>query len=252
MRVRGKPMAGQLKRVMVVSIILILLSWWQRVALPAPEALLPALLDDPVQVEVKRAPFEATVGGITYSVRPLYSYDIAGLVVSMHDSNAWWDWIHEAWNDRLNVVDLCVVYGENVRTGAYQGMHYSSGEFVCNFSTDSTERWRAFSLPALSNNHLLADQPALARRLRGVRVGDQVRVRGYLAEYSHNHGFAFFRGTSTTRLDTGNGACETIYVEDFELLHQGGRPWRVLFWVGIAGVLCSVVGWFMLPPVLND
>jgi hypothetical protein len=170
----------------------------------------------------------------------------------MHDSAAWWDWIHDAWNDRLNVVDLCVIYGENARSGAYQGMEYSSGEFECRFQTSSNDRWRAFSLPALSNNHLLADRPELARRLRNVHVGDQVRVRGYLAQYSHNHGFTFFRGTSTTRLDTGNGACETIYVEDFEILRRGEPVWRALFWIGFAAMALCAVLWLRAPPVLDE
>ena len=33
----------------------------------------------------------------------------AGLVVSKHDADTWWDWIHRAWNDHLNVTDLCVI-----------------------------------------------------------------------------------------------------------------------------------------------
>jgi len=237
---------------LLAGFLLTATAWWERDELPEPRALRGELREDPLQVAVQRAPFQTTVGGVTYSVRPLYSYDISGLVVSMHDSDSWWDWIHKAWNDRLNVVDLCVIYGENARSGGYLGLNYSSGEFVCNVSTSSTERWQAFSMPALSNNHLLADSPALASRLRQVRVGDQVRIRGYLAEYSHSHGFAFFRGTSTTRLDTGNGACETIYVEDFEVLRRGSPVWRGLFWVGLAGIALSVLWWFMLPPVMND
>src|SRR3974390_742466 len=237
---------------MLGSIVLAVIAWMNRDALPEPGALLPELREDPLQVAVARPPFTATVGGITYSIKPLYEYDISGLVVSMHDSSAWWDWIHEAWKDSLNVVDLCVVYGENVRPGAYAGLRYSSGEFQCFFSTSSTASWKAFSVPALSNNHLLTDRAELARRLRRVHVGDQVRVRGYLAEYSPHQGFAFFRGTSTTRLDTGDGACETIYVEDFQLLRRGGRSWRLLFWLGVAGMLLCVAAWLALPPVFED
>jgi len=237
---------------MLASIILAIVAWLQRDALPLPGELVPELREDPRQTAVKRPMFQTTVGGVTYSVSPLYEYDITGLVVSMHDSAAWWDWIHDAWKDRLNVVDLCVVYGDNARTGAYEGLSYSSGEFQCFFSTASDEKWKAFSVSDLSNNHLLTDRPDLARALRKVHVGDQVRVHGYLAEYSHNQGFAFFRGTSTTRLDTGNGACETIYVEDFKLLRHGGGWWRALFWVGIGGFLLCLLAWIALPPRFED
>jgi hypothetical protein len=241
-------MNAQVNRAMLVSIILVVAGWFCADRLPGPAGLLPELREDPRQVAVTRPSFEATVGDITYTVRPLYEYDISGLVVSLHDADSWWDWIHRAANDRLNVMDLCVIYGQNARTGAYQGLSYSSGEFECNFSTRSSEKWQAFYVPALSNNHLLTDQPGIARTMRGVHIGDQVRIHGYLSEYSHHHGFNFFRGTSTTRFDTGNGACETIFVDDVQILRSGGYLWRVLMWVGVAGMVLSAAAWFVLPP----
>jgi len=187
------------------------------------------------------------VGGVTYTVRPVADYEIWGLVVSAHDSDTWWDWIHKAWHDELNVVDLCVVFAENVARGGYVGLDYSSGQFVCYVQTGSSERWQRFSMRALSNNHLLADRPSVVGKLRAVQVGDQVHIRGVLAEYAHNHGFAFRRGTSLTRDDTGNGACETIYVQDIEVLRAGGGPWRWLRWVAIGLIAAGFVVWLRAP-----
>ena len=84
-------------------------------------------------------------------------------------------------------------------------------------------------------------------RAEEARGGDQVHIRGMLAEYSHNHGFAFKRGTSLTRDDTGNGACETIYVQDAEVLHAGGAPWRWLVWPSIALIVAGLVMWARAP-----
>lgn len=218
-----------------------------RHALPAPAELRNELRNEPVQEPTQAPPFATTVGGITYTVKPMGDYEIWGLVVSSHDSDTWWDWIHKAWNDQLNVVDLCVVFAENVTSGGYVGLEYSSGQFVCNVQTSSSERWQRFSMRALSNNHLLADRPSVVARLRSVQVGDQVRIRGALAEYAHNHGFAFKRGTSMTRDDTGNGACETIYVQEVELLRAGGGPWRWLQWVALGLIVAGVVVWLRAP-----
>jgi hypothetical protein len=103
-------------------------------------------------------------------------------------------------------------------------------------------------MAAISNNHLLTDDPLVAKKMRSVRIGDQVRFRGWLAEYSHNHnGQGFRRGTSTVRNDTGNGACETIYVKDFEIIRRGGGPWRAMIWVAWALIGIGLVGWFRLP-----
>ncbi len=197
---------------MVGGLLLFVVSLWLRHALPAPAQLKAELRNEPLQQDTGDKPFQTTVGGVTYTVKPVADYEIWGLVVSEHASDTWWDWVHAAWNDNLNVVDLCVVFAENVERGGYVGISYSSGSFVCYAETRSSEAWRRFSMRALSNNHLLADRAAVARRLKSVEVGDQVRIRGWLAEYQHDQGFAFKRGTSLTRDDTGNGACEVVYV----------------------------------------
>ena len=66
-------------------------------------------------------------------------------------------------------------------------------------------------------------------------------------EKRHNHGFAFKRGTSLTRDDTGNGACETIYVQEVEVLRAGGGPWRWLLWPAIALSLTGLIVWLRTP-----
>jgi hypothetical protein len=232
---------------MAAGAVLLAASLWQRHALPAPAELRPELRNEPLQESTQAKPFQTTVGGVTYTVKPMAEYEIWGLVVSEHDADTFWDWIHKATHDNLNVVDLCVVFAENVATGGYVGLDYSSGSFVCYVQTRSTEKWQRFSMRALSNNHLLADRPSIAARLRSVQTGDQVRIRGWLAEYEHNHGFAFKRGTSLTRDDTGNGACETIYVQEIEVLRTGGGPWRVLRWVAIALIVTGLIVWVRAP-----
>ena len=240
--------APALVRVLLLgSATLFVLAWWQRDTLPSPDRIDPALLAEPVQNPTGAPEFRTPVGGVTYTVRPLFTYDLYGLVVSKHDADTWWDWIHKAWNDNLNVTDLCVVWGVNARSGSYRELDFSSGEFVCNVRAESAAAWRAFDMTALSNNHLLADDPAVASALKSVRVGDQVHFRGYLAEYSHNQGFPFFRGTSTTRADSGNGACETVYTVGAEIVREGNRGWRRALWAAVIGLVAGVIAWIAVP-----
>jgi hypothetical protein len=236
------------KTLLICGLLLLIAALTQRHALPAPDRLLKHLLQEPEQLPVPRKPLTTTVGGVTYRIDPLYSYDLHGLVVSRHDSGGWMDYIHREWNDHLNVVDLCVIWGRNAVTGSYRDIDFSSGQFVCYWQTSSQTAYAAFDPSAISNNHLLTDDPRVAKQLRAVRVGDQIRFRGYLAEYSHNHGGQpFQRGTSTVRTDTGNGACETVYVQDIEILRRGGSPWRTLLWVAVALLAIGVIAWFRLP-----
>lgn len=218
-----------------------------RHSLPDPSTLRAEMRSEPIQESTAAAPFQTVVSGVTYTVKPIADYEIWGLVVSNHDTSTWWNWIHKATNDHLNVVDLCLVFAENVTSGGYVGLDYSSGQFVCYVQADSNEQWQRFSMRALSNNHLLADRPGIVSKLRDVEIGDQIRIRGWLSEYSHNHGMAFTRGTSLIRDDTGNGACETIYVREIDVLRAGGKPWKLMPWVALALLAAGAFLWLRAP-----
>ncbi|CAN5279597.1 hypothetical protein BH11PSE11_BH11PSE11_07350 [soil metagenome] len=241
-------MAHQIaKLLMFCGILLLGLALWRKDILPEHHGLRQELLQEPDQREVQRAAFQKTVAGVVYTIQPVYRYELYGMVVSRHDAHTWWDYLHAEWNDNLNVTDLCVVWGNNVRSDNLRNIEFSSGQFTCNFSTRSSEAFAAFDQSAISNNHLLSGDKWIAKKLREADIGDQIRFRGYLAEYSHHHGFPFKRGTSTVRTDTGNGACETVYVEEFEILERGGRPWRALLYVALAMLIAGVIAWFVLP-----
>jgi len=240
------------KWLIFLGLILLAATLWKKTDLPTPRALQTQLLEEPVQAEVSRPPMHVTVGEIDYTVQPLYKYDLYGMVVSKHNADTWWDFLHKEWNDQLNITDLCVVWGNNARSGAYLDISFSSGQFTCNYQTSSNEAWAAFDTSAISNNHLLSADSSLARKMREVRIGDQIHFAGYLAEYSHNHrGAPFKRGTSTVRTDTGNGACETVYVDRFEVLQRGGGKWYLWQWVGIGMLLLGLLAWFSLPVRLD-
>src|SRR2546423_401595 len=66
---------------------------------------------------------------------------------------------------------------------------------------------------------------AVARQIRAIRIGDQIRMRGLLVDYtvSSDGREVFTRRTSLTRKDTGNGACEILYVTAVHVLRPGSR-----------------------------
>ena len=185
-------------------------------------------MEDPVQTETDvPPPFEVERKGVLYLVTPVLGYDIRGLVVSEHDSRAFTDLAHERWKDNLNVKDVCLVWGRNVTSGVIKKMKFRNRDFTCYYSYPDAATGDLFTESGLSNNHLLAGDDNMARKVRSVRRGDQIRVRGWLASYERP-GTPFRRGTSTTREDRGNGACETVYVTEFEVLRSGNPGWRHL------------------------
>lgn len=221
------------------SLVLLPVACWQADALPADVQVLASLDGDPEQHATRRSSFEVTQGGVRYRVEPLYDYRLQGLVVSRraHDGDRM---LHRRWNDHLNVADVCVVWGDNAR-GDLAAFDFWSGQFTCFFRTDDSAAWRAFRPEQLANNHLLSDDDYLRERIADVRVGDQIRLDGYLARYSHGAGFE--RGTSTSRTDTGNGACETIYVTRFDVLSPSPSIWPGLQSAAGFGLFGSLLLW---------
>jgi len=231
------------------------LASWRARSLPPPGQLDPALRQEPRQLPSDRAPFTVELEGITYRVQPQFSYALEGLVVSEHVTASWWRprTFHTRANDHLNVKDLCVIWGENAANGSYRQARFHSGEFTCYVRFPSAPASQAFVPRALSNNHLLAADPALRRQLRELRRGDQIALRGYLAGYGHNQatgtgsGQSYWRGTSVSRDDTGNGACETLFVTDLQVLRPASPGWRLASSLAPLGLLAGVLAWLRLP-----
>ena len=63
--------------------------------------------------------------------------------------------------------------------------------------------------------HMVPATPEIAARLRAVNRGDLIDLRGYLVEIAFPDGGEW--RSSLTRTDSGNGACELVWVEDFSV-----------------------------------
>jgi hypothetical protein len=220
--------------------VLLLASCWHRNDYPVDMPVEKALEAMPVQKAVKEAPFNVTQEGVRYEVSPLYSYDLKGLIVSYehHDGNYS---LHRLWNDHLNVADICVLWGDNLQGPDLNTFKFWNGEFTCNFTTADQQSWEQFRPDKISNNHLLAVDGLVRNTIEKVRIGDQVRIRGWLASYSNGQGFS--RGTSISREDKGNGACETIYVQEMSILRSMESGWRRLMNFSLFGFIVSGLIW---------
>jgi len=208
-------------------------------------------LRDPVQSVTRASSFTTRANDQQYLIVPRYDYELEGVIVSLHDADDFLDIAHHRrWQDFINLRDLCVVWGSNVESGVYRDMEFSNGTWTCWFSWPNREVASRFDATRLSNNHLLIDDDAVKQALLRAAPGDQIRLRGMLVEYS-NPGNGFRRGTSVTRTDTGNGACETIYVNEFEVIrkaNQGARRlYTATFWVTVLALAGAVLLFFVTP-----
>jgi hypothetical protein len=67
-----------------------------------------------------------------------------------------------------------------------------------------------------ANMHMIPADTIVEDTLKGVRVGQVVRISGYLVEVAGADGWRW--RSSLTRDDTGNGACELVWVESVQVL----------------------------------
>jgi hypothetical protein len=226
------------------SLIVLVASWVNHDRFDPDMRVHPAVSEEPLQEPVDQPEFTTRANDVDYVVRPKFRYELTGLVVSFKRFSEDYG-LHKRWNDFINIADVCVVWGENATEVDLNAFDFVNGEFTCRFSTRSEAAWRSFDKNQLSNNHLITDVPRVRDLIDELAVGDQVRISGWLAEYGEPGGP--FRRTSTTRTDTGDGACETVYVADMEVLGTMSTAWRKLFWLSLAGLLASLVLWFRTP-----
>lgn len=240
---KRRPLIRFVSVIIVASLLVLVVSFWHRNALPANINVVEEVREEPAQSSTSTRPFDVDFNSVRYNVAPEYAYELSGVVVSYrhHEGTSR---MHSRANDHLNMLDVCVVWGDNAGNPALQEFDFWNGIFTCNFKTRDHDAWTAFRPEQLSNNHLISDDEWIRKQVKDIAIGDQIRVRGYLASYGSGSGR---RGTSTTRLDTGDGACETIYVREFEILEAATSPWRISMYGSLAFLLGGLVLHFRKP-----
>ena len=117
----------------------------------------------------------------------------------------------------LSPVDLALGWGNMSDESVIEKIKISqSGRFY---------RWRVESFPIprreiethSANMHLIPANDTVKRAIAKVREGDIIEVSGNLVNVTSNKDGWYWR-SSQTRNDTGGGACELIWVEEFNIV----------------------------------
>ncbi len=210
---------------------------WMKNGLPSPQDIHPYLLQVPSQVKTQTLPFHKIINQQAYDITPLYDYHLKGLVVSERNfKESWVDWV-KIKHDPMNIKDLCVLWGSNLVRDDYKKMTFSNGEFTCYARTPAGT---TLYQDALSNNHLITADSKLSMLLEQMHRGDQIEIKGHLVQY-HNLTTGLKRGTSINRSDTGNGACETIFVSEAKILYDANSFWEITELLAFAATIISII-----------
>jgi hypothetical protein len=208
--------------------------------LSSVKTLLPDIQNEPVQSSTEEKIFSFDYKGATYLVEPVAEYELWGLVVSHNDIHAFSDIYHD--ETSVDIKDICVIWGKNATNRAFTEVEFWSEPWTC------YTRWKhgqaqGFSQRDLSNNHLLSDSAKVRETIYSMAVGDQIYLKGLLVNYTEPGGL-YPRNSSTTREDTGNGACEVFFVEEAKILKTGPMFWRNLYSISRTGLVLCLLTWF--------
>lgn len=227
-----------------------LLGWgisaWMITRLPPRDVIRDMLLKEPVQTNIEeKPPFAITYYGRKHQAVTIAEYEIWGLVVSQRDPARWYTFDMEHDKYSLSPKDLCLIWGDNLKTDDYRKVSVRNDVFTCLYDYPETVR---FNPVQLSNNHLVVDKLNLRDIVDDINIGDQVHIKGKLINYSEDRWGSRWRNTSITRGDIGQIASEAIYVDTLEILSTYNDTWdklRQAFMVSTILLLCFRVGAFL-------
>ena len=232
-----------LKIVIVISFIFLAISWNKKSVLPDSFQISSELKQDPIQREVDLEPFFFPYMGTTYVIEPEAEYELWGLVVTHNNTRGWADIYHD--NSSVDIKDLCVIWGDNLENNIHHSMKFSSNTWTCYYQADSRSTHELFNGLQLSNNHLLSPNSNMREEIFKASVGDQVHLKGMLVNYYPKGSPEYVRSTSLVRSDTGNGACEVVFVEEIDILKKGNAIWHRIFKISKACLLIAILMFFV-------
>lgn len=177
--------------------------------------------DVPAPTQTKVEVGTATVSGSGWkaNMRYLASYEIQGLVVGLDDYNS------GSLYDRAAPRDLSIAWGDMAAHSNLivwlRGQREMSAEITKMSEWIIGKKYDEL-VTQYSNNHLIPKDQKILAQIKNVKRGDYVKLKGYLVDLilrdTSEPSVYYELKSSLTRDDTGDNACEVMYVTDVELL----------------------------------
>jgi hypothetical protein len=164
--------------------------------------------DPPKQeLNISLKPFQLRVPNGSIRISSLAKYSISGRVLST--SRYYLDW-----KSNIAEVDVALGWGELAKVGSDEHITYRQSRrwYFFDYSKDSKIDGN-YIIEHSSNHHLIPATENIRRAIHSLEKNDIVRLKGYLVKASGTYkGDPVSWRSSVSRRDTGNGACELMYV----------------------------------------
>ncbi len=187
----------------VIGILLCLIFW------PEKEIKYPA------GILVKEEPYQKNISDgkpwnkDDYKITPLADFHLKARILSL-------EWYHIDEESDLAPVDLALGWEEMSDQANLDKIDISQGNRWYNWSTKHFPIPRRTIETESANMHIIPANEQIEETLDKVVKGNIIELTGYLVFIERKDGWKW--KSSLTRNDTGGGACEVIWVNDFKII----------------------------------
>jgi hypothetical protein len=193
-----------MKGLFLFCALLVGLYWlWENSEISHPAGIVAP--DEPHQREVYAASIREKDG---YRIMPLATFDIRARVIARERYRF-------ARAADLSPIDLVLGWGAMSDTTILDKISFSHGGRAYTWMTSVFPVPRRIIETHSANMHMIPANGDIERRLKSVRAGNVVHIKGFLVEVSAQEGWRW--KSSLTRDDTCGGACELILVESLDV-----------------------------------
>ncbi|MBR4543958.1 MAG: hypothetical protein IKO53_07090 [Lachnospiraceae bacterium] len=159
------------------------------------------------------------VSGYNVHADYLYAYEIEALVV--HTKN----YYGSDFGTKLAPRDLALAWGSVAKYNNTVDFHWDQHGRWYFWQVNTYEELSTVGTVddvnrQSSNNHLIAANSSVKKTIKKINTGDHIKLKGYLVNITatNSKGNPYYWNSSTSRSDTGNGACEVMYVTEATIL----------------------------------
>ncbi len=162
---------------------------------------------EPVQADIDGDTPSLDKGG--YKITPLARYDVTARVLSTEP-------YYSGREADLSPMDFALGWGAMSDDAVLKDISISQGNRFYHWNVQEFPIPREQIESHSANTHLIPASEAVEERIKSIRPGEVVHLRGYLVEAQAADGWHW--KSSLSRNDTGNGACELMWVEEVQSL----------------------------------
>lgn len=192
------------RSLLVVLILIFAFQHWRNRPLPVPPGSIAP--DEPVQAMLDKGPVYQQD---KYSIKALADFTVEARVLSATSYSS----DREA---ELAPVDLALGWGSMSDSAVLEHLTISQSNRFYFYRWEKEPPRPANEIATHSANmHLIPTSHEIEKTMRGVRIGQVVKIHGQLVEVHAPDGWTW--RSSLTRDDTGAGACELIRVDSIEV-----------------------------------